>query len=99
MEIYWTYIGNMLEILSGHLAIVRPLVADVERRLDWAAVGVVAVAEQILVKLLVEVVDGVVEGEEDELRDLVSRVAAGDVAAAAVAVLRRFIRTRLTRDN
>ena len=99
MEIYWTYIGNMLEILSGHLAIVRPLVADVERRLDGAAVGVVAVAEQILVELLVEVVDGVVEGEEDELRDLVSRVAAGDVAAAAVAVLRRFIRTRLTRDN
>ena len=76
-----------MEILAGHLAIVRPLVADVERRLDGAAVGVVAVAEQILVELLVEVVDGVVEGEEDELGNLLGGEAAGDVLAAAVTVL------------
>ena len=86
-------------IQLSDLSIVGPLVGHVEGGLDGAAVGVVAAPEEVLVELLVQVVDGVVEGEEDELRDLVCRVAAGDVAAAAVAVLRRFIRTRLTRDN
>ena len=77
-----------MEILAGHLAVVRPLVADVERCLDWAAVGVVAVAEQILVELLVEVVDGIVEGEEDKLGNLISSVAPGDVFASTVAILK-----------
>ena len=63
----------------------------VEGGLDGAAVGVVAAAEEVLVELLVQVVDGVIEGEEDELRDLVWGVAAGDLAAAAVAVLRRLV--------
>ena len=73
------------------LSIVRPLVGHVEGGLDGAAIGVVAASEEVLVELLVQVVDGVIEGEEDELRDLVWRVAAGDVAAAAVAVLRRLV--------
>ena len=77
--------------LLSDLSIVGPLVGHVEGGLDGAAVGVVAAPEEVLVELLVQVVDGVVEGEEDELRDLVCRVAAGDVAAAAVAVLRRLV--------
>ena len=40
---------------------------------------------------LVEVVDGVVEGEEDELRDLVRLVPAGDILTAAVTVLETAI--------
>ena len=84
-------ISRFKNLSISDLSIVRPLVRHVEGGLDGAAVGVVAAAEEVLIELLVQVVDGVIEGEEDELRDLVGRVAAGDVAAAAVAVLRRLV--------
>ena len=51
-----------------HVAVVRPLVADVEGGRDGAAVGVVAVvAEDVLVQALVQVADGVVERQHDNL--------------------------------
>ena len=70
-----------------HLGVVCPLVGHVERRLHRAAVGVVTSSKQIFIELLVEVVDGIIEGEEDELRYLVGRVAARDVPASTVTVL------------
>ena len=54
--------------------------------LDGAAVGVVAVLEQLGEELLVEAVDRVVEGEEHELGDLFWSEVTGNVGAAAVAV-------------
>ena len=54
--------------------------------LDGAPVGVVSVGEELLEEVPVEAVDGVVEGEEDELGYVGGGVAAGDVQAAAVAV-------------
>ena len=70
-----------------HLGVVRPLVGHVERGLHGAAVGVVTPLEQIFVELLVQVVHGIVEGEEDELGDLVGRISARDISASAVAIL------------
>ena len=74
-----------IEVL--HLGVVRPLVGHVEGGLHGAAVRVVAVLEQIFVKLLVEIVDGVIEGEQDELRYLVGRKSSRDISAATVAIL------------
>ena len=51
-----------------NLAVVRPLVADVEGGRDGAAIGVVSVrAEDVFVKVLVQVAHGVVEGQDDQL--------------------------------
>ena len=44
------------------LGIVGPLVGHVEGRLDGAAVGVIAIREEILVELFVEIVDSIIEG-------------------------------------
>ena len=54
--------------------------------LDGTSVGVGPALEELLEEGLVEVVDGVVEGEEDELGDVLLAEAAGDVGASAVAV-------------
>ena len=70
-----------------HLGVVRPLVGHVEGGLDGAAVGVEPPAKEIFVELLVQVVDCIVKGEKDKLRDLVGGEAAGDVLASTVAVL------------
>ena len=70
-----------------HLSVVRPLVGHVEGGLHGAAVGVVTPLEQIFVELLVQVVHGIVEGEEDELRYLVRRISTRDISATAVAIL------------
>ena len=43
-------------------------------------------AEQVLVERLVEIVDGIVEGEQDELGDLVGAQAAEDILAATVTI-------------
>jgi hypothetical protein len=51
-----------------NLAVVGPLVADVEGGGDGAAVGVVPVrAEQVLVQVLVQVAHRVVERQDDDL--------------------------------
>ena len=69
------------------LRIVGPFVGHVEGGLDGTAVGVEPVVEQLVVEGLVQVVDGVVKGEEDKLGDLLRRVASRDLLASAVAVL------------
>lgn len=64
--------AGRVEIL--HLAIVRPLVRDVKRRRDRAAVRIfTAVFEQIAVQRPVQVVYGVVEREQNDLRQLLDR--------------------------
>ncbi len=56
-----------------HVAVVSPLVTDVEGGRDGAAVGVVAVvAEDVLVQAFVEVADGVVERQHDDLDGFLS---------------------------
>ena len=56
-----------------HLAVVGPLVRDVKCAGDGAAVGVVAVvAEDVLVQAFVEVADGVVERQHDDLDGFLS---------------------------
>ena len=75
-----------IEVL--HLGVVCPLVGHVEGRLDWTAVGVEPSPKEVFVELLVEIVDSIVEGKEDELRNLVSSVAPGDVFASTVAILK-----------
>lgn len=53
------------------LTVICPLMRNVEGCGDGAAVGVgAAFLEQILVQALVQVVDGVVEGEQHDLGDL-----------------------------
>ena len=74
-----------VEVLD--LGVVSPLVGHVESGLNGAAVGVVATSKELLIERLVEIVDGIIEGEEDELRYLVWGVAAGNVPSSAVAVL------------
>ena len=70
-----------------HVAVVCPLVRHIECGRDGAPVGVTADrVEDALVKLLVQVIEAVVEGEDDELRRLRSSEVAGDLGAAAVAV-------------
>ena len=75
-----------IEVL--YLGVVCPLVGHVEGRLDWAPVGVEPSPEEVFVELLVEIVDCIVEGKEDELRNLISSVAPGDVFASTVAILK-----------
>ena len=70
-----------------HVAVVSPLVRHVECGRDGAPVGVTADrVKDALVKLLVQVIEAVVEGEDDELRRLRSSEVAGDLGAATVAV-------------
>ena len=71
-----------------HLGIVRPLVGHIEGGLDGASVGVEPPPKEILVELLVQIVDGIVEGQEDELGDLVSSVAPGNLLSSTVAILK-----------
>ena len=60
----------------------------VEGGLDGAAIGVVAAAEEVLVELLVQVVDGVVEGQEDKLGNLVRTVTSGNISSSTIAILK-----------
>lgn len=54
-----------------HLRVIGPLVRDVEGAGDGAPVRVLATAvENVLVDVPVEVVDGVVEGEQHDLRNV-----------------------------
>uniref|UniRef100_A0A8D8ACU8 (northern house mosquito) hypothetical protein n=1 Tax=Culex pipiens TaxID=7175 RepID=A0A8D8ACU8_CULPI len=70
-----------------HLAVVGPLVRHVEGSGDGASVRVHAAAlEQVLVQLFVQVVDGVVEGEQHNLGHLLDGQIAGNVLSAAVAI-------------
>lgn len=56
-----------IEILN--LAVVGPLVGHVEGGRDGTAVGVLpSLLEQVGVETLVQVVHGIVEGQEDDLR-------------------------------
>ena len=75
-----------VEVLD--LGVVCPLVGHVEGGLDGAAVGVVSLGEEILVELFIQIIDGIVEGEKDELGDLVRAVTSGNVSASAVTILK-----------
>lgn len=54
-----------------NLTVVSPLVRNVERGRDWASVGVDATAfKEISVQLFVQVIDGIVECQQDNLWNL-----------------------------
>ncbi len=65
---------------------------DVEGCLDGAPVGVSPALEEFLEESPIQVIDGVVESEEDKLRDVVLVESAGDVGASAVAVRQLAVR-------
>ena len=71
-----------------HVAVVSPLVRHVEGRLNRASVGVVTISKEILIELLVQVVDGVIEGQEDKLGDLVRTVTSGNISSSTIAILK-----------
>ena len=51
------------------LAIVGPFVGDIEGRFDWALVGVSStLGKEIFEELLVETVNGIIEGQQYKLR-------------------------------
>ena len=75
-----------IEVLD--LGIVCPLVRHVEGCLDRASVGVVTISKEILVELLVKVVDGIIEGQEDKLGDLVRTVTSGNISSSTIAILK-----------
>ena len=75
-----------IEVLD--LGIVCPLVRHVEGRLDRASVGVVTLSEEILVELLIKVIDGIIEGQEDKLGDLVRTVTSGNISSSTIAILK-----------
>lgn len=67
-------------LLDG--GVVGVLVANKEGSLDIAAIGIFALAiEHLLVQLNVVVVDGIVEGDGDHLRDVLGLKVAGDGGA------------------
>jgi len=78
------FVSVSVQILN--LCVVCPFVRHIEGRLDWAAIRVEPSPEEILIELLVQVVDSIVEGEEDKLRNLVRRQTSGDFLATTVAV-------------
>ena len=70
-----------------HLAVIGPLVRHVERGRDRAAVRVdPSPLEQVLVQLLVQIVDGIVERQQHDLRHLLNGQLAGHILAAAGAI-------------
>ena len=73
--------------MSKHLSIVSPLVGHVESGLDGTSIGIESSSEEVFIELLVQIIDGIIEGEEDKLRNLIRRVTSGNVATAAVTVL------------
>ena len=73
--------------MNRHLSIVSPLVGHVEGGLDGTSIGVESSSEEIFIELLVQIVDSIVEGEEDKLRNLIWRVTSGNIATAAVTIL------------
>jgi len=68
-----------------NLRVICPLVRDVERRLDRASVGIEPVPEQPCVEPEVDVIDGIVKGQQDKLRDLFFGQVAWYLCPAAVA--------------
>ena len=75
MNIFWSSPdgvgGNLVPVCPQvlNLLVVGPLVRHVERGGDRTAIRVLAARlEHLLVQLTVNVVDGVVEGEEHQLR-------------------------------
>ena len=75
-----------VEVLN--LGVVCPLVRHVEGRLDRAPVGVVTLSEEILVELLIKVIDGIIEGQEDKLGDLVRFETSGNISSSTIAILK-----------
>jgi hypothetical protein len=54
-----------------HLTVIGPFVRNVEGGRNGASIGIDAsTLEEILVQLLVKVVDGIVEGQKNDLRHL-----------------------------
>lgn len=57
-----------------NLTVVSPFVGNVECSRDWTTVGIhTPTLEEIGVKLLIQVVDGIVESQQNDLRDLLNR--------------------------
>ena len=75
-----------VEILD--LSVVSPLVRHVECGFDWTTIGIVSVSEEVFIELFVQIIDSIVEGEEDKLRNLIRRVTSGDISASAVTILK-----------
>lgn len=70
-----------------HLAVVGPLVRHVEGGGDRATVGIdTSTFEQILVQLFVQIVNGIVEGQQHNLGHLLDGQLSGNVLSAAVAI-------------
>lgn len=79
------FMALRVEVL--HLAVVGPLVRNVECSSDRTTVGILAAGvEDVSVVVFVEIVDGVVEGQEYDLRNLVLWKVVGDLGSGAVAV-------------
>ena len=56
-----------------HLTVIGPFVRDVKCSGNWAAVRVdVSRFKQVAVKLLVQVVDGIIESQQDQLGHILS---------------------------
>ena len=64
-----------------HLAVVGPLVGHEERGSDGAAVGVQSLPKQSVVEISVEIIDGVVKGQDNKLGSLVLAETSGDSAS------------------
>ena len=69
-----------------NLRVICPLVRDIERRLDRASVGIEPVPEQPCVEPEIDIIDGIVKGQHDKLRDLFFGQVAWYLCPAAVAV-------------
>lgn len=77
---------SSVEVL--HLAVVGPLVGHVERRRDRASIGIgPTLLEQVGVQALVQVVDGIIEGQQDDLRYLLRQVVSYFVVIVVVVVV------------
>ena len=69
-----------------HHAVIRPFVGHVEGAEYGAAVRVASFVEDLRVQLVVEVVHGVVERDQDYLGGVLGRYACWDVCAGAATI-------------
>lgn len=69
-----------------HLAIVCPLVRNVECCLDGTPIGIISVLEQSIKELLIETIDGIVKGQENKLGDVFGFVPPGDGGSATITI-------------
>ena len=68
----------------------------VKSGLNGTSIGIVSFSKEILVELFVEIIDSVIEGEEDELGNLIGGITTGNVSASAVTILKIKIIMNIT---